>query len=133
MRRQDLEGFRFEPVSAAHAAESGSRAPVSDVNWGRVARTNVSRIARTGDFRALRPFIADVALGDAEGGQDVTAAPKPELAQALQSMQCVYEDDRCVVFGSVLVLSSSLSGARERVGCAEAYPRGGARPIAPSL
>ena len=58
-----------------------------DVNWARVARTNTHRIERTADFRALRPFIADVALGDAERGGDVGAMPSDELVKALRVMQ----------------------------------------------
>ena len=81
---QELEGFKFEPVGDAHAAASGRAGDpraVCDVNWARVARTNTHRIERTADFRALRPFIADVALGDAERGGD-TRAQKAEKALA---------------------------------------------------
>ena len=87
---QELEGFKFEPVGDAHAAASGRAGDpraVCDVNWARVARTNTHRIERTADFRALRPFIADVALGDAERGSDVGAMPSDELVKALRVMQ----------------------------------------------
>ena len=78
------DDFRFEPVATAHG-----RGATSDVNWQRIERTDPCALATSADPRVLRPYLADVACGNATLDRDRPAdgSATAELVKALRVLQ----------------------------------------------
>ena len=56
------------PSTRAEGAAQAFEERTAPVNWPRVCATNVRQLEKLGDVAALRGFLADVCVGDADDG-----------------------------------------------------------------
>ncbi|KAJ1447113.1 hypothetical protein M885DRAFT_543963 [Pelagophyceae sp. CCMP2097] len=65
-------------------------APTAQIDWRKISNTNVAQLQRLGDVSALREFLADVVVGDADDGYAAHDAPGPLRAFRVTQLAAQY-------------------------------------------